>query len=641
MTMQKIDANAPEAQSADLVADNIAQLKALFPELVTEGAKGASINLDVLKALVGDATVTDADEKYGLNWHGKRQARQLALTPSTGTLRPCPEESVDWETTQNLMIEGDNLEVLKLLQKSYAGKVKLIYIDPPYNTGSDFVYPDDYQDTIKNYLSLTQQIDEVRRISSNTESSGRFHTSWLNMLYPRLRLAKNLLSEDGSIFISIDDGELSNLLAIMNELFGEENFRANVSWQKRYTRSNNTVDFTTMVEHLVVYSKSDLFAVNLLERTKEADARYTNPDDDPRGPWKGASILNPATPQQRPGLCYPIVNPNTAQVTYPTKNAWRRSKTEFDRLTTEGRLYWGSNGKQALPVIKMFLAEARDITPVNFWDHSFAGNTDDGTRDLRDLLGEKVFDNPKPVQLVRRVLEHGSEKDSIVLDFFGGSGTTAQAVLAQNASDGGSRKFILVQLPEPLDPSEKTQAVAAKFCEDIGKPLTIAEITKERVRRVGERLRPDMGLLKADLGFRVFKLDESCIALWSPSTSAMEKTLLSNVQHVIPDRTEIDLLYEVLLKFGLGLCIPLEMRREHSKSFYAVGGGILLMCFESAITQAETESVAQTLVQWKDELKPIVAPTCIFLDSAFENDISKLNLAATLEQHGMDIVRTI
>ena len=288
--MKRIDAHSPETKSPDLVAQNLAQLKALFPELITEGKDGVLVNLDVLKQLVGDQTVTDAKEKYGLNWHGKRRARQLALTPSTGTLRPSPEDSVDWDTTQNLMIEGDNLEVLKLLQKSYAGKVKLIYIDPPYNTGKDFVYPDNYRDNIKNYLELTGQVEGGRKISSNTEASGRFHTDWLNMMYPRLRLARNLLQDDGVVIVSIDDAELSNLNAVLSEIFGEENFQADISWQKRYTRSNNTVDFTTVIEHLLVYSKSESFIVNLLERTQEADARYSNPDNDKRGPWKGGIV---------------------------------------------------------------------------------------------------------------------------------------------------------------------------------------------------------------------------------------------------------------------------------------------------------------------------------------------------------------
>ena len=288
--MDKLTAQSPETKSADQVAENLARLRALFPEIITEDG----VNVDVLKQLLGK-TVTDADEKYGLNWHGKRKARQIALTPSTGTLRPCPEESVDWEKTRNLMIEGDNLEVLKLLQKSYAGKIKVISIDPPYNTGGDFVYEDDFQDNIRNYLELTGQIGEGgRKLSSNTETSGRFHTDWLNMMYPRLKLARNLLTDDGTIFITIDDNEVDNLRKLCSEIFGEENFVAQIEWQKRYTRSNNTDDFTSVIDHVVVYRKSDKFKPQLMERGEEADARYLNPDHDPRGPWKAIPFLNPA-----------------------------------------------------------------------------------------------------------------------------------------------------------------------------------------------------------------------------------------------------------------------------------------------------------------------------------------------------------
>lgn len=634
MTLQKIDANSPEAQSADLLADNIAQLKMLFPELVTEGAHGTVVNVDVLKALVGDATVTDADEKYGLNWYGKRRARQMALTPSTGTLRPCPEDSVNWDSTQNLMIEGDNLEVLKLLQKSYSGKVKLIYIDPPYNTGKDFVYPDSFQDSVKNYLELTGQVEGGQKTSSNTEASGRFHTDWLNMIYPRLRLARNLLSDDGVIFVSIDDGEIGNLLAVMNEIFGEENFKANISWQKRYTRSNNTVDFTTVVEHIAVYSKSDLFSVNLLERTKEADARYTNPDNDPRGPWKGASILNPATPQQRPGLCYPITNPNTGSITYPTKNAWRRSQQEFERLAAEGRLYWGVDGKQSLPSIKMYLSEAREITPINFWEHGYAGNTDDGTKDMLELFGEKVFDNPKPVRLIQRVLEHGSDKDSIILDFFAGSGTTAHAVMAQNAADGGARRFILVQLPERVDQSEKSQGIAANFCKKIGAPLTIAEITKERIRRAGKHYMNESGLFSGDVGFKSFKLDKSNITAWKPGVDSVESGLFAAVQHVLPGRSDLDILYEIALRFGIDICTPVGKRSCEDLNLYEIGGGVIFACLSPGIESDQVEIVANELTSWANELKPIISPTCIFLDSSFRDDVSKLNMVAILEQHG-------
>ena len=639
--MEKITANSPEAQSADLIAANIARLKALFPELVSEDKNGAAINVDVLKALVGDATVTDADEKYGLNWHGKRAARQLALTPSTGTLRPCPEESVDWDSTQNLMIEGDNLEVLKLLQKSYAGKVKLIYIDPPYNTGKDFVYPDNYQDNIKNYLELTGQIEGGQKISSNTESSGRFHTDWLNMMYPRLKLAHLLLKDEGVIFVSIDDSELGNLLEFMNELFGEENFQANISWQKRYTRSNNTVDFTTVIEHLVVYSKKDNFKVNLLERTKEADARYTNPDNDIRGPWKGASMLGPVTPQQRPALCYPIINPNTGQETLPTKNAWRRSKDEFDRLAKENRLYWGIDGKQPIPSIKMFLSEAREITPVNFWDYSYAGNTDDGTRDLSKLVEEKIFDNPKPVQLIQRVLEHATKKDSIVLDFFAGSGTTGHAVMAQNAVDSGSRRYILVQLPELLDPENKDQKTAAEFCDKLGKPRTIAEITKERLRRAGDKLKAENPDWQGDTGFRVFKLDTSNIRAWNPQPENLQDALLDYQNNLRAGRSETDVLYELLLKLGLDLCVPIETRDIANFTVYAVGGGVLLACLAEKISREQAEPLALGIAAWHKELAPAGDSTCVFRDNAFADDAAKTNLSAILEQHGIANVRSL
>ncbi len=289
--MQIIDAASPLAQSADLVAGNIEQLKALFPELITEGPNGVAVNVDVLKSLVGDRTVADADEKYGLNWHGKRRARQLALTPSTGTLRPCPEASVDWDTTQNLMIEGDNLEVLKLLQKSYAGKVKLIYIDPPYNTGKDFVYPDNFQDNIKNYLELTGQAEGGRKVSSNTEASGRFHTDWLNMIYPRLKLAHSLLRNDGVIFVSIADHEIHNLRAVMNEVFGEENFIAAVIWQKVFSPKNSARHFSEDHDYIVVYAKNaEVWTPRLLPRTEEMEARYANPDDDARGPWTSGDL---------------------------------------------------------------------------------------------------------------------------------------------------------------------------------------------------------------------------------------------------------------------------------------------------------------------------------------------------------------
>ncbi len=640
--MQKITAQAPESKSSDLTVQNLEQLKALFPELVTESTEGLSVNLDVLKQLVGDKTVTDAEEKYGLNWHGKRRARQIALTPSTGTLRPYPTESVDWDTTKNLMIEGDNLEVLKLLQKSYAGKVKVIYIDPPYNTGKDFVYPDNFQDNIKNYLEVTgQTVEGGKKLSSNTEASGRFHTDWLNMMYPRLKLARNLLRDDGVIFVSIDDGELSNTHAILNEIFGEENFQACVSWQKRYTRSNNTVDFTTVVEHIVVYSKSENFSVNLLSRTDEADARYSNPDNDERGPWKGASFLNPATPDQRPNLCYPIKNPITGGITNPTTNAWRRSEEEFRKLGAERKLYWGKEGTSPLPSIKMFLSEARNITPVNFWDHEYAGNTDDGTKDLKELFEVKVFDNPKPKQLIQRVIEHGSQTDSIILDFFAGSGTTGHAVMAQNASDGGSRRYILVQLPEPLDPSNTDQKAAADFCDSNGKSRVIAELTKERLRRVAKKIRDENPLFAGDLGFRVFKLDSSNIHTWNPNRDELAASLEAHAINLKLDRAEDDILFELLLKLGLDLTVPMTQRTIAGKVVHSIGGGVIVACLSTSIEQKEAESLALGIIEWHKEQAPAGDCTVVFRDTAFTDDVTKTNMTCILQQHNIQNVKSL
>ena len=637
MQMKKLTAQDTETKSPDIVAENIEQLKALFPEAFAEG----KVDFEVLKQLLGGA-VDERDEKYGLNWHGKRRARQIALTPSTGTLRPCTEDSVGWDSTRNLMIEGDNLEVLKLLQKSYAGKVKLIYIDPPYNTGKDFVYPDDFQDNIKNYLELTGQVDaNGNKISSNTEASGRFHTDWLNMMYPRFKLARNLLREDGVIFISIDDGELANLELLLGEVFGEENFQANISWQKRYTRSNNTVEFTTVVEHILVYARDERFSVNLLGRTEEADSRYSNPDNDSRGPWKGASFLNPATPQQRPNLCYPITNPKTGQVTNPTTNAWRRSRDEFSRLQNEGRLYWGIDGRQPVPSIKMFLSEARNITPINLWEHEYAGNTDDGTRELRELFGGKFFDNPKPTQLIRRVIEHGCDANSLILDFFAGSGTTAQAVIAQNVADGGNRRYILVQLPEPLDPKNKDQEPSADFCDQLGKPRHIAELTKERLRRAGKKIREENPMFAGDLGFRVFKLASSNIRAWEPDRENLGQTLEASVEHLKTDRTEADILFELLLKLGLDLTVPIEEKAIAGKTVHSIGAGTLLVCLSPNIADAEVEPLALGIADWHKQLAPAGESTVVFRDSAFADDVAKTNLTAILQQYGLENVRSL
>jgi len=410
--MQKIIAASPEAQSADLVAGNIEQLKALFPELITEGKDGVAVNVDVLKALVGDKTVSDADEKYGLNWHGKRRARQLALTPSTGTLRPCPDESVDWDSTQNLMIEGDNLEVLKLLQKSYSGKVKLIYIDPPYNTGKDFVYPDNFQDNIKNYLELTGQVEGGRKISSNTEASGRFHTDWLNMMYPRLKLARNLLQDDGVIFISIDDNEVANLRKVGDEVFGEENFVSTITWEKRYSPQNAVQWFSEAHDFILVYAcNKESWQPNLLERSDEMNSRYRNLDNDPRGDWKPTD----ASAQAGHGTAsqfYELIAPNGQVFQPPNGRCWVYTKDRMEEMIADNRVWFGSTGNSA-PAIKRFITDVKQgIACQTIWKYEDVGHNQEGKKEIKSLFPESVpFDTPKPTRLIRKILELSTFKD--------------------------------------------------------------------------------------------------------------------------------------------------------------------------------------------------------------------------------------
>lgn len=626
--MQKIEAHSPEAQSADIQADNLAQLKALFPELVTEGANGQAINVDVLKALVGDQTVTDADEKYGLNWHGKKRARQLALTPSTGTLRPCPEESVDWDRTQNLMIEGDNLEVLKLLQKSYAGKVRLIYIDPPYNTGKDFVYPDNFQDNIRNYLELTGQTEGGARISSNTEASGRFHTDWLNMMYPRIKLARSLLAEDGAIFINIDGGEAANLELLLNDVFGEENRVVNVVWQKRVSPANDAKWFSSDHDLVLVYARNkDIWRPRKLARTDDQLAYYKNPDNDPKGVWNSATYTCNKSRDERPNLYYPIVNPFTGEDVWPKDTAvWKYGSDVTERNIKEGRLYWGGDGRAAFPRIKLYLSEMDDVVPRSVWGYEDVGHTQSATTELKELFdGNQVFDSPKPVKLLERILELACPGDGdIVLDFFAGSGTTAHASFVRGVK-GKRTRFILVQLPELID-SDKFN--------------NIAEITRERLVRAGQRLTTEFAR-EFDLGFRVFKLDTSNIRAWNPRVDDLQGALFEHQEHLEPGRSSDDILYEILLKLGLDLCVPIERREIAGKPVSSVGAGVLLTCLADAIKVAEVEALALGMVAWRDEQATVGDTTAVFRDSAFENDVAKSNLAAILEQHGIKQVRSL
>ena len=626
--MQKLTANDPETKSPDLAAANFAALRALFPELVTEGPDGVAVNLDVLKQLVGDQTVTDAEEKYGLNWHGKRRARQLALTPSTGTLRPCPEDSVDWDTTQNLMIAGDNLEVLKLLQKSYAGKVKLIYIDPPYNTGNDFVYPDDYRDNIRNYLELTGQVEGGKKISSNTEASGRFHTDWLNMMYPRLKLARNLLHEDGAIFASIDDGEVNHLRNVLDEVFGPENFISQFVWEKRTTRENRRV-FSFNHEYVVCVAKSKADferSRNLLPTTDEVRDRYVNPDKDARGLWQSVS-LNAQAGHATKEQFYSLTTPGGRVLEPPPGRCWVVTKPKLEELIADNRVWFGETGNN-VPRRKLFVSEARDgLTPHTLWTAAEVGTNDSAKKGLIELFdGIEVFDTPKPSSLVRRMVEITADKSDIILDFFAGAGPTGEAVYKLNKDDGGSRRFILVQLPESM--GRKDYA-------------TIADVTKERLRRVAQKIKDENSTYASDLGFRVFKLDSSNIQMWDPDRGDLAASLEAHAKNLKVDRTEQDILFELLLKLGLDLTVPIVQRTIAGKAIYSIGGGVLLVCLADSITQAEAEPVALGMIAWHKEQAPAGDSTVVFCDSAFADDVAKTNLAAIFHQHGLETVRSL
>ncbi|EML5730767.1 site-specific DNA-methyltransferase [Pseudomonas aeruginosa] len=609
--MEKLKMHSPNQTEI-----NIEKLARLFPSCVTEATDGKgglkkAIDFDLLRQELSEYVVEGPQERYQMNWPGKRDALLAANAPIAKALRPCRAESVDFDDTQNLYIEGDNLDVLKLLQEAYLGKVKLIYIDPPYNTGNDFIYDDDFSESVDGYLERSAQVSgSGDRLVANTEANGRFHSDWMTMMYSRLKLARNLLTDDGSIFISIDDGEVANLRKICDEIFGESNFVADIVWQKRYTRSNNTIDFTTVVEHVICYSKSDCFVVNLLPRTEDADARYTNPDNDKRGVWKGASFLNPATPKQRPNLCYPITNPNTNEVTYPTTNAWRRSESEFNRLAEEGRLYWGVDGRQKVPSIKMFLSEARGLTPINFWSHEYAGNTDQGTSTLESLMGEKVFNNPKPVSLLVRVLEHSTKSNDIVLDFFSGSGTTAHAVMMHNSERNSNLRYIAVQLPEVVE--ENSVAFSAGY-------RNIAEIGKERIRRAGAGIKQENnknGFDRLDVGFRVLKLDTSNMkeVYYSPDTVSQD-LLSDQVDNIREDRTPEDLLFQVLLDWGVDLALPISQKTIAGKHVFFVDGNALVACFDKGIDEAFVKQIA--------EHKPL---RVVFRDNGFASDSVKINV---------------
>ena len=613
----------PEAfdlRSHDIAADKLQELLRLFPEIRTEGGK---IDFDRLKLALGESADVGR-ERYGMNWPGKSECFKTIRLPSVGTLRPCPEESVDFDATENLIIEGDNLEVLKLLQKSYLGKVKMIYIDPPYNTGNDFIYPDNYTESLQTYLEYTGQADaEGRRFGTNTEADGRFHSKWLTMMYPRLYLARNLLRDDGVIFISIDDHELENLRRLCNEVFGEENFIGVVVWKARnFADARPMRGLSVDHEYLLAYGKT--IDARITGKRRD-EGKYANPDNDPRGPWTSCSLLGKATRDQRPNLHYDVTNPATGELfPCPTDTGWICRPETFQSKIEDGRILWPkkANGR---PREKVFLAELRSgfLGFASVIDGIF---TSDGTEEMRAIFEGQIFAFPKPSLLIRDLLVQGMDDSGIVLDFLAGSGTTAQAVIELNQQDGGRRRFVLVQLPEPTERKDFP---------------TIADITKERVRRVIKKLNAeDVGRLALDSagqdrGFRVFRLAESNFTTWDAKvpheTEAIEKQLEFHVDHIRDGRTADDILYELLLKSGYPLTTPVEKQALAGKTVYSVADGLFIICLEKHLTLELIRAIAA--------LKP---ERVVCLDEGFAgNDQLKANAVQTFKTKGVESFKTV
>ena len=580
-------------QTADGAQDNISRIAELFPECITEvkiqrGGVKYSVDFDKLRQLLSSDIVEGNEERYQFTWPDKRKAILAANAPINATLRPCPEESVDFDTTQNLYIEGDNLDVLKCLKETYLHKVKMIYIDPPYNTGNDFVYEDNFAESAAEYLANSGQFDEQgNRLVTNTESNGRFHTDWLNMIYPRLKVARDFLTEDGVIFISIDDNEAKNLKNITDEVFGERNFLAQVIWERAYSPINLMKHFSPSHDYILCYAKNIDFAVcHGIGRSDEANGRYSNPDNDPRGVWKASDLsVGPAVQEN----IYPITTPSGRVVDPPAGRSWSLSRKAFRERLEDNRIWFGPNGDN-VPAMKRFLSELRKtgITPMTIWKYTEVDHSQGATQKLAQLFnGKKYFDYPKPVSLIERCLQLYSDKDSLILDFFSGSATTAHAVMQLNAEDGGNRKFIMVQLPELTD--EKSEAYKAGY-------KNICEIGKERIRRAGAKIKADSPLTtqNLDTGFRVLKLDSSNMkeVFYSPKeTSQLE--LFTLVDNVKDDRTSGDLLFQVMLELGATLDSKIEESKVDGKTIYNVADGYLVACFDQEVTNEVVTAIAK------------------------------------------------
>lgn len=581
-------------QSMDKVAVNVAKIRELFPNCVTErinneGQLEHAIDFDMLKQELSDHVVDGLQERYQFTWPDKRKAILAANAPINKTLRPCREESVDFDNTENLYIEGDNLEVLKLLQETYLGKVKMIYIDPPYNTGNDFVYEDDFKQSADEYIDNSGQLDEEgNRLVANTESNGRFHTDWLNMIYPRLKLAKDLLSEDGVIFISIDDNEADNLRKVCDEIFGEENFLAQIIWERAFAPVNLKKHFSPSHDYIICYANNiDNCVCNGLKRDDSSNSRYANPDNDPRGVWTSGDLsVGPAVTEK----IYEIITPSGRSVYPPSGYCWRLDKNTFFEYVKDKRIWFGENGDN-VPRIKRFLSEVKQgITPMTIWRFKEVGSSQDASRNLKKLFDDKAFfEYPKSVPLIERCIQLYSNKKSLILDFFSGSATTAHAVMQLNAEDGGKRNFIMVQLPEEC--AENSEAYKAGY-------KNICEIGKERIRRAGKKIKEENPLTTQDLdiGFRVLKCDSSNMEdVYFTPKEYMDKQQSLFVDNIKKDRNDEDLLFDAMLKLDTPLSSKIEKISIAGKTVYNVAQGHLMACFDKNVTDEVITAIAKEM----------------------------------------------
>ena len=606
-----------DGYNSDIKSEQIQKLAELFPEAITEG----KVNLEALKATLGE-DVSDG-EKYGLSWKGKSKVFAKIQEKTVSTLHPQPEESVDWDTTRNMFIEGDNLEALKVLHKAYYGKVKMIYIDPPYNTGNDFVYNDDFAKTRRQNAmdegSLDEEGNATRDDGLRANTGGHKHSNWLDMMYPRLFLARNLLRQDGVIFVSIDDNEVHNLRLIMNEIFGEENFVAQISWQRKYGPANDAKYISETHEYILVFARNKIdWSPNLLKRNDKQLLAFQNPDNDPRGPWRASDFS--ARTKSETGM-YPIKLPSGSVVHPPASRSWITNEKRFFELKNDNRIWFGVDGS-GRPMQKKFLSEVKDgITPQTWWSRDFAGDNKTARYEIKSIFPENVFDTPKPITLMKRVLEVGSIKDDIVMDFFGGSGTLTHAAIELNAEDGGDRKWIMVQLPELT--GEKSEARKAGY-------KTIAEISRERIRRAGVKISKDFADKIADrekpldLGFRSYVLGDSNFKKWNELMADPEEIRQATLDQLNPiedDATDDGLLTEILLKRGISPLVELERCTD----FIFIPSESLAISLSRNMTE---ELFAQILAKSPSQI--------ILLDQAFRDDVNlKTNLILQAEKQNI------